>query len=67
MSATYCQLLSWFCPTGAISPDSGSIKAIFTVSAAATPEPIAAKMAVAATSGRNLIMLVSFGFIVGCC
>ncbi|MCY1303677.1 hypothetical protein D9M69_572370 [compost metagenome] len=60
-SATNCQLLSWFCPTGAISPESGSMKAIFTVSASADPEtsaePIAANMATPATSGRILVIL----------
>src|SRR5512138_1030139 len=39
-SAMNCQLLIWFCPTGAISPDNGSTQPILTVSpfwANATP------------------------------
>ncbi|MNT30503.1 hypothetical protein D3C72_1663000 [compost metagenome] len=67
-SATYCQLLSWFCPTGAISPDSGSMKAIFTVSAAAMPEtsvePSAANTATPATSGRIFVIPVSFTLVI---
>src|ERR1700712_2059080 len=31
-SARYWKLFSWFCPMGAIRPDSGSIQAILTVS-----------------------------------
>jgi len=33
-----CQLFSWFWPTLAKGPDSGSMKAIFTVSACAASE-----------------------------
>ena len=50
-SAKKRKLLTWFWPTGAIRPDSGSIQAIFTVSPfwAIAPELAAASSAVSAS------------------
>ncbi len=55
-SAKNWKLLSWFWPTGAIRPDSGSIQAILTVSpfcAKALPQQRAAS-AMAVLTGRRL-------------
>src|SRR3954470_22806274 len=50
-SAANCQLLSWFWPTLANGPDSGSMKAIRTVSPfCANASPVAAHRAAAATT-----------------
>src|SRR5580658_7201095 len=56
ISATYCQLCRMFCPTGAISPDSGSIKAILTVCAEACPANNAAARVKSAQKSLDALM-----------
>ena len=56
-SAANCQLLSWFWPTLAKGPDSGSMKAILTVS------PFCAKAAPAAKTAAEAATILSVNFI----